>query len=575
MMRRIALLSLLLTLTFVGNGYAVQYMPAPPLSQVVTTSVGDVTKGPVTQVPTITWGGDEATYYANGNARETQRGSIFDKEGVRLKLVREDNFVKQVEDYVSGRSPYLRGTLGMITLALDVLNRDPRTSPVFVYQMTESLGDMLVVRDNIKTPKDLCGKTIALQAYGPHVDFMMKIVTDACGSVGKVTIKWTKDLTGTANTPAAALQQDKTVDAVFVIGPDAMKLTNKGTVGTGREESVKGARILLSTKTFDTAIADLYVVRADYFRSNHVDVERFTHGLLVGEEALSQLVKGKATHQKDYNQMVAAMADVLLDDPKGTADGLAGAEGMYEDARFVGYPGNVKFFGDQNYPRNFEKRVNEAQAALISMGLLSKKHSVEHAKWDYKRLAAGLRNTQGVQVPRFDSGEVAKVIDRKQKQGTLSEGELFSFDVFFQPNQNVFSKDQYGADFAKVTEFSSTYGGAVITIEGHSDPLGYLKARKDGQTEEVLRRTMQAAKNLSLSRANAVRDGIIAYAKSKGITLDQSQFVVVGHGIDKPKNGKCGADPCAPKTEKEWRDNMRVEFRVIQIEAESSAFKPL
>src|SRR3989338_2395808 len=478
-MRRIALLSLLLTLTFVGNGYAVQYMPAPPLSQVVTTSVGDVTKGPVTQVPTITWGGDEATYYANGNARETQRGSIFDKEGVRLKLVREDNFVKQVEDYVSGRSPYLRGTLGMFTLALDVLNRDPRTSTVFVYQMTESLGDMLVVRDNIKTPKDLCGKTIALQAYGPHVDFMMKIVTDACGSVGKVTIKWTKDLTGTANTPAAALQQDKTVDAVFVIGPDAMKLTNKGTVGTGREESVKGARILLSTKTFDTAIADLYVVRADYFRSNHVDVERFTHGLLVGEEALSQLVKGKA-------------------------DGLAGAEGMYEDARFVGYPGNVKFFCDQNYPRNFEKRVNEAQAALISMGLLSKKHSVEHAKWDYKRLAAGLRNTQGVQVPRFDSGEVAKVIDRKQKQGTLSEGELFSFDVFFQPNQNVFSKDQYGADFAKVTEFSSTYGGAVITIEGHSDPLGYLKARKDGQTEEVLRRTMQAAKNLSLSRANAV-----------------------------------------------------------------------
>jgi len=50
---------------------------------------------------------------------------------------------------------------------------------------------------------------------------------------------------------------------------------------------------------------------------------------------------------------------------------------------------------------------------------------------------------------------------------------------------------------------------------------------------------------------------------------------VVGHGIAKPRGGVCGEDPCAPKTEKEWRDNMRVEFRIIQVEAESGVFSPL
>jgi hypothetical protein len=42
-----------------------------------------------------------------------------------------------------------------------------------------------------------------------------------------------------------------------------------------------------------------------------------------------------------------------------------------------------------------------------------------------------------------------------------------------------------------------------------------------------------------------------------------------------PKSGMCGEDPCPPKTEQEWRDNMRVEFNMIPMEAESSAFEKL
>jgi outer membrane protein OmpA-like peptidoglycan-associated protein len=105
--------------------------------------------------------------------------------------------------------------------------------------------------------------------------------------------------------------------------------------------------------------------------------------------------------------------------------------------------------------------------------------------------------------------------------------------------------------------------------------MAYLQAKRDGATALVLGRTQQSAKNLSLSRAVAVRDSIVAYAKSNGISLDPSQFAVVGHGIAQPKSGICGGEPCAPKTEQEWQNNMRVEFRILQIEAEASAFKPL
>ncbi len=73
----------------------------------------------------------------------------------------------------------------------------------------------------------------------------------------------------------------------------------------------------------------------------------------------------------------------------------------------------------------------------------------------------------------------------------------------------------------------------------------------------------------------AVRDSVITFAKQQGITLDTSQFAVVGHGLTRPRSGICGEEPCAPKTEREWRDNMRVEFRILQVEAESSVFRPL
>jgi len=565
------LIVLIVASMFLLGAAAPQYVQAPSLNKVVNTPIGNVSGGTI-NVPLITWGGDIATVFANGNSRTTVKGSIFNQKGLSVKLFREDDFKKQVEMYLRGDTPYLRGTMGMINLAAEVLSADPRTRPVVVYKLTDSNGgDAMVVKSGIKTAKDLKGKTIVVQAYGPHVDYLAKILADAGLSIRDVNIKWTKDITGSDNSPAAALRNDSSAHAAMVIIPDALALTSNGTVGTGAEDSVKGARILLSTRTANRVIADVYVVRADYFQSNRAEVEKFVHGLLLAEEALKELVKNKKSQPAQYQQMISAAADVLLDSPQAIAD----TEGMYADAEFAGYRGNTKFFGDKSNLRNFERITSEVQSSFIAAGYLSKRIPMDHAKWDYTALKSGLRDTIGVVAPKFDTDEVARVIDKKQKQGALKEGELFSLEVFFQPNQNSFPFESYADAFMKVVELTSTYGGAVITIEGHSDPLGYLKNKKEGASEIVLNRTRQAAKNLSLTRSNAVRDNIIAFAKKKGITIDTSQFVVVGHGIDQPKNGMCGSDPCAPKTEQEWRNNMRVEFRIIQIEAESSAFKPL
>ena len=127
---------------------------------------------------------------------------------------------------------------------------------------------------------------------------------------------------------------------------------------------------------------------------------------------------------------------------------------------------------------------------------------------------------------------------------------------------------QYKQEFDRVIDFASTYGGALITIEGHTDPMGFLRKQKDGADELVLKKIKQAAKNLSYSRADAARGEIVKYALSKGITLDTSQFNIIGHGIDAPKFR-------VPQNETEWQQNMRVQFKVLQVEAEEQVFRPL
>ncbi|MFH0784932.1 MAG: ABC transporter substrate-binding protein [Pseudomonadota bacterium] len=562
----------LLLATMPSFGAAIEFIAAPPLAEVVKDAVADVRSDSAgVMLPLITWGGDIATIYANGNTLRTAKGSIFDREGLQFQLFRSDDFKKQVQSYLKGETPYLRGTLGMISMATELLSRDPRTKPVIIYQHTWSNGgDCLVVKSGLSTAADLKGKTIALQAYGPHVDYLATLLKDSSLKMSDVKIKWVKDLTGTTNSPAEAFY-DATVDAAMMIVPDGLMLTSGGTVGTGAEGSVKGAKIMLSTKSANRVIADVYAVRSDYFAANKASVKKLVHGLLLGEQALRQLFKDRQTQMAAYQPMIVSTAKILLDSEAATGD----AEGLYGDCEYAGFRGNVKFFTDKNWPRNFARLSEEIQSSFMVAGLLSRKTPLTQADWQYQELSAGLQGIDAADIPRFNVDAVSKVVAQKQAMGTMSEGELFSFEVFFQPNQNTFAADTYADAFKKVVELASTYGGAVITVEGHSDPLGYLRKQQENAGDLVLRRMQQAAKNLSLTRAIAVRDAIMSFSESTGVNLDQSQFTVVGQGITQPKTGMCGNLPCAPKTKEDWLSNMRVVFRIIQIEAEESAFRTL
>ncbi len=549
-----------------GLGAAtLQELEAKPLTDVVYKNPGEVRPGAL-QVPIILWGGDVATIYAADNG-------LFKAEGLDVSLFREDVFQNQVEKCLEGKTPYLRGTMGMINAAAEVFKKKG-IELVVIYQSTWSTGgDALVARSHVKRPEELRNKNIALQLYGPHMDYLANILESAGVSLGSVKLKWFKELQlppydtgGKIVDPVSAFLEDSAIDGVMCVIPDALNLTSGGKIGTGAAGSVKGARIILSTKTASRVIADVYAVRSDYFTANKSKVEAFVRALLKGQEGLDNLLTKKNRDQNEYRKLMSHAADMLLGAPQAIPD----VEALLGDCQFVGYDGNMKFFTGQGTTRTMSRLTDEIQGNFIRMGLLRSKVTLGSPGWDFAALARGLSGIY--QKPdeikqQFDISRVEKKIS-VESTSWAEAGTLFQIEINFAPNQSVFSESQYAGDFNKALNIAQTYGGSLIIIEGHSDPLGILQARQAHKPAVEISQMEQQAKNLSLSRARTVRQSFLAYCTRKGFRVDESQFAAVGLGISNPKFNP-------PRTKEEWEANRRVVFRIKQVEAELGEFTPL
>lgn len=576
-------------------------------SLVGKVDVGNVS-GDQTQIPFITWGGDVATFVANGGLITTPQ-SIYGKAGLKIKLVPGDDFQQQVRDYMSGKSPYLRGTYHMVALASELMNKDPRTKPVMVLQLTWSLGDHLVGRKNIRTINDLKGKKICLQQGGPHIGLIDDSLKAAGLKWSDITVVWAKNLTGD-DSPAEMFRKDPSIDACCVISPDMIGLTSGlEAVGSDGEGNVEGAHVVNSTASMSRSIPDVYIVRSDYFSANKDKVQKFVVGYLKGTE---ELLKNKEAYNNGRGQSPAYVAALKM------AQSIYGstvlptieedAHGLVCDANFVRIPGNEAFFEDPKNLTGFAARQTATLDLAAQLGYIKQKLGFETAKWDYKKISeeVGVPYTAPVYATNRIKAEVTDFSE------DLDSNTIFSFEIKFEPEQTEFPVETYAADFKRYLEASATFSNAAVVIEGHSDPLlalqhfywaakakglitgegpaakfrgqplnltdtdnvvsviqtenlsGQKRKNSRGQVEEIPdpKVTVAAALTLSRARAEAVKKAIETFAAKNGYRVDMSQALPNGVGIASPINPR-------PTNMQQSKENMRVVFRVVRVRSEA------
>jgi ABC-type nitrate/sulfonate/bicarbonate transport system substrate-binding protein/outer membrane protein OmpA-like peptidoglycan-associated protein len=585
--------------------------PAPtsaaPTAPAPAVPAGKVVSGDATRVPYILWGGDVAAFHANGGLK-TLEGSLFAEKGLVLEFFDGNDFAAQVQAYKAGTSPFLRGTPPMIARVAPELCGTPDTCPLPLVQMTWSTGgDHLVSGEAIKTLADLKGKRLAVQKGGPHEGYLVDVLTDARLKVGDVQVVFMPNVTGPGS-PAESMQKGQ-ADAAFVITPDMLTLTAGGTVGTGAEGSVKGAHDLVSTAQRTRSIPDLYYVNPGWWTAHTQEGTAFVAAYLRGVEEAVDLIADYNADQDapKYLSLLKLSQDIFGATALPTLE--SDAHGLMSDCSFVGHPGNVSFFTDEKNATGWSYFNSHSGRVAVALGHIPAATALRTSPVDWAApvFTGYLTKMDAKKAPRFDTEATRTEIEKLQADGVLDENTVLAFSAAFDEDQTTFDSKRYGDQFQRTIELTRSYTRAPIVIRGHVDSTRLVAAvlragMKSGQVKqsgnpgnyqyfmegrpldlENARPMMtlvndprfnqldrgenpteiaQAAVDLSLARAEAVRDALLAYASSKGTALDGSQIQVQGVGAREPLVVK-------PRTPQEAAANRRVEFSIVRVSAEA------
>ena len=563
-----------------------------PLDQLITTPMGKVKPRKQHLLPAITWAADQVAINANGSAWKTQPGSIFDQHGLNFKILWLDTFQKMVEMFIAGEIWMLRATLDQAVLAAPVCARNPETTLVGFWQYSFSEGgDRFTVKPGVKSFKDLLKGEIAMMAWGPHMGFIAKLAKDNGVSIKDLKFRFTKELfKGEKDNPRAEFY-DPNVLGALVISPDSDKLKSA-------EFGVEGAWDMYDTGQANTLISDMIFVRKDFYEAHPEIVEKTLMSLFISEYQMHSIY---ASAGDDLTKLLEASARILLESPDADEEAVNIAKDMWNlDMRTTGFAGNVRYFADKKWPRNFDNMQAEFQDLFMEWGLITQKVNIEQAYWNYgkmrdKLIAAGLTGIDNIKIPKLDARKVKAAIKKAEQEGTIDQKVIFSFSAQFLPNRSDFPIEKYEDKMWEFLEKLATYSGAPVRIVAISDTTAFvqcfrakfLQAKKElqaGKRKSISLSELTsscddvrvAALNTSRQRAQDVMDKVYEWVKTngkeKGIRILPEQFTVEGYGIEKPCAGvhpKYGI-PNTPKTPEDQANCRRVDFEFLGIPGEAT-----
>ena len=467
------------------------------------------------------------------NGKEGRLWKTPDGQDFKVELVLMDDPVAMRDAYAAGQVHIGWGTLDMVPLFMEELQKDSRVWPRIYQQVDWSNGGDGIVfrRSHAKNPEhptvaDLKGKKVVLAQNSPSQFFLLNTLINAGVQPSEVDFVYTQD----AFQAAAAFNADKNIAACVSWAPDIYTLT----------ESDQN-HLLVTTATANKLIADVWFARADFAKDNPDIIEGLVRGIFEGMEEL-KTEEGK----KKAAQLMSELYNIPPDD----------CLAMLGDAHSTNCAENKEFFLNQNNPANFESTWNTANYLYRRVGAVTKPVTFDTVM-DFSVLKA--LESEPLCVNSKDEYTV-KFTPKSVQSIKVESGEILTKVVVlhFYPNswdlnkmivKKVDGKDveeQYdpNVDFVldEIAKLAAQYGAARIVIEGHTD------ASMKGKVPA------QLVKDLAGNRANAVKEALI----NKYKTLDPSQFSTEGMGWDVPADAN---DPM------NHAKNRRVEVKVFPLES--------
>ncbi len=507
------------------------FKPSAKLPEVKGTAAYEPMTDNTVKFAINVWAGWAPIVLANNGFAPGKEWTAADGSKFKVEIVLMDDPILMRDAYATGKVHIGWCTLDMMPLLLEGFvdssgkPKDSRIMPRIFQQVDWSFGgDGIVVRNNIKTVKDLRGKKFVLAENSPSEYFVLNMLVNGGVQPSEVQFVYTN----TAFEAAAAFNSDKSIAACASWAPDIYNLSE-----------APGNRMLVTTATANKLIADNWFARADFAKDNPGIIEGLVTGIFDG---MIELESGDEAKQKAA-ELLAVGYNLPVSDAKS----------MLADAHNTNYAENRQFFLNQNNPTNFQRVLNNAYYIYRSQ------RKVTHQPVPFDQLMDYSVIQKLAEVDRFKNQTDTYKAQFVPKTTTQVQGmeEILTntivinfppneFRIFIDADGNTVPLDNtttqlFDTNARNVLKEISTmigqFGTARVIIKGHADSSMRGKGTSASDVRE-----------LSRLRGESLKECLVNLYE-----IDPNQINVEGYGWDRP------ADPSDPNNHAR---NRRVEISI-------------
>lgn len=508
---KIIILALIAVLMFIGYKFGAPYIIPQGKGQQDISGLMASSNGLATgtshngnkciNIGVVTWPGYAGGQYWN-NGFKDNANSKYHQNGICV------NF-SVMDDFTASRAAFKSGAMDLMWVTVDAFPTESGNygeNVKFLFQADWSRGgDAIVTKGNVNSVVDLQGSKIAVAEGTPSHTFLLWML-----DMGGLNIMSDVNIIKVPSAIDAASDfKAGKVDAAVVWSPD----------DTDCVKTVKGSKILVSTKQAANIIADGFMVKESYYNTHKTELQKLVEGWLQGSAEINSSDTAK---QKAAQILSEGLQNLSKDSALASLDNV----------RLTTFGDNKNFFGlNSSYTGVTGQIIYEKMTKVYSRLNLAK----NSLPWS-TIVDNGFINSLKV------SGEV--IAEAKPTFTTPTQNDVTAPAVASKPVKISFAHGSVMLDEnaqniidQTVVDQLKAFPTSRIRIEGNTDKTG-----SDSVNIQISRQ-----------RAQTMVDYLV---KQHG--FDANRFIVVGNGSKKPV---CSEENliCLAK-------NRRTEFQILTSE---------
>ncbi len=450
------------------------------------------------KVSIVSFHGYAPALVANGQSLKTESGSLFDREGLNVEFVIQDDIPTLSTIFESGTAQCAWRTSDFWAQEQPNLRNSGHDAKAVMIVDNTRGADAIIAKDpSIRSVEDLAGKKLALLQFTPSHGMSIDAIDNSSLSARKKqTVEYVYIAAEDGLAGVRAALESGSVDAAALWDPD-LSLALRATKG----------HVVYSTKTasnliFDVIVCDQRVLDNPQGRDA---VQKLVNGWMKGVD----VAKANPDQAVDALVKTEEFFTLLAKD-----EGKPFVKKLFDNLLWTGVADNARILGMSGGTNHYERVYQRFDQIYRAAGALANPKSPVIAPQDsfdtsFIRTLYDASTSAQVEAKKVETYTAVEREEAVQAPATVTK----PVTVNFGSGQSALTKRAEKTIDIDMVPFIENNGSAYFEISGNTDSTGNLAVNN----------------RLSLARAQAVVDYL-----SKQWEFPPERFKIVGNGPNKP-----------------------------------------